>query len=358
MELPNLNKLLFRVSQLDVLFFTKHLSVMLKSGIPIAEAISTLKDQTKNVTFKEVLGKVQADIENGQTFESALSKHKDVFSSLYVSLVGIGEKSGKLEDNLEYLSEQLKKSYDFNQKIQGATLYPKLILAATVIMGMFISLFVLPQLVDMFTSLDVTLPLSTKILLFVANLMKNYGVYIAIGVVATGVLIAFLLQTSYVKPKYHRLLLILPFIGTLNQNLEMAGFCRNMGVMLKSGLTITEALKAQLDATDNLVYKGYLESILKAMEKGKKISNELDNKKYPFIPAIVTKMIGVGEDTGKLEDVFIYMGDFFEEDVDDTTKNLSNVMEPALLLAIGVVVAFVSLAIITPIYQLTGGIRR
>lgn len=358
MKLPSLNSLLFRVTTLDVLFFTKHLSVMLKSGIPIAEAISTLKDQTKNVTFKEILSKVQADVENGQKFETALSKHTDAFSSLYISLIRIGEKSGKLEDNLEYLSEQLKKSYDFNQKIQGATLYPKLILAATVIMGMFISLFVLPQLVDMFNSLDVALPLTTKILLFVAVTMKNYGVFIALFVIALGILITLLLKTSFIKPKWHRLLLTLPFVGGLNQNLEMTAFCRNMGVMLKSGLTITDALKAQLDATDNLVYKEYFERILKSMEKGKKISSELEGGKYPFIPAIVTKMIGVGEETGKLEDVFIYMGDFFEEDVDDTTKNLSNVLEPALLLAIGVVVAFVSLAIITPIYQLTGGIRR
>lgn len=358
MKLPNINNLLFRVTTLDVLFFTKHLSVMLKSGIPIAEAVSTLKDQTKNISFKEILDKVQADIENGQKFESALAKHKGAFSSLYISLIGIGEKSGKLEDNLEYLSEQLKKSYDFNQKIQGATLYPKLILAATVVMGMFISLFVLPQLVDMFNSLDVALPLTTKILLFIAVTMKNYGVYIAFGIISLGVLISLLLRTSYIKPKWHKLLLTLPFIGNLNQNLEMAAFCRNMGVMLKSGLTITDALKAEFDATDNLVYKEYLDRILKSIEKGKKISNELESGKYPFIPAIVTKMIGVGEDTGKLEDVFVYMGDFFEEDVDDTTRNLSNVLEPALLLAIGIVVAFVSLAIVTPIYQLTGGIRR
>lgn len=358
MKLPDINNILFRITPLDILFFTKHLSVMLKSGIPISESVSTLKDQTKNPNFKIVLSKIQSDIENGQTLESALSKHSDVFSSLYVSLIGIGEKSGKLEENLEYLAGQLKKSYDFNQKIQGATLYPKLIIAATFIMGMFISLFVLPQLVDMFNSLDVTLPLSTKILLFVATTMKNYGFYIAGAIVAVGALISFALQTDYVKPKWHRLILSLPMIGNLNQNIEMAAFCRNMGVMLKGGLTLTESLKTEVNATDNLVYKAYFDDILKSTEKGKKISNEVTHEKYPFIPAIVTKMIGVGENTGKLEDVFIYMGDFFEEDVDDTTRNLSSILEPVLLLAIGVVVAFVSLAIITPIYQLTGGIRR
>ncbi|OGE29289.1 hypothetical protein A2867_05410 [Candidatus Daviesbacteria bacterium RIFCSPHIGHO2_01_FULL_40_11] len=358
MKLPSITHILLRVSPLDILFFTKHLSVMLKSGIPLAESITTLKDQTKNITFKEILGKIQADVENGQTLESSLAKQKSVFSSLYISLIGIGEKSGSLEVTLEYLAQQLKKSYDFNKKIQGAILYPKLILAATVIMGMFMSLFVLPKLVDLFNSLEVELPLSTKILLYIANLMKGYGTIIVAAFFGSAVLVSFLLRTSFIKPKWHKMLVSLPLIGSLNQNIEMASFCRNMGVMLKSGLTITDSLRTQFNATDNLIYKSYFGNLLKTMEKGKKLSTELSSNKYPFIPTIVPKMIGVGEDTGKLEDVFIYMGDFFEDDVDDTTRNLSNVLEPVLLLVIGVAVALVSLAIISPIYQLTGGIRR
>lgn len=359
MKLPQLlNQIFNKVSDLDILFFTKHLSVMLKSGIPLVESIATLKDQIKKNYFKEILENIQKDIENGQSLESALAKHKEVFSSLYISLIGMGEKSGNLENNLEYLSEQLKKNYDFNKKIQAAMLYPKLILVATFIMSMFISLFVLPQLVNLFESFDVELPMSTKILMFAANAMKNYGIFIVSAVLLMAVLISTLLKTSKVKPKWHRLLLNLPLIGNLNQNIQMASFCRNLGIMLKSGLTITDSLKAQFEATDNLVYKSYLESLQKSMEKGKKLSDELKDKKYSLIPGIVPKMIGVGEESGKLEDVFLYLGDFFEEDVDDTTKNLSNILEPILLLVIGLVVAFVSLAIISPIYQLTGSIRR
>lgn len=358
MKLPTINQIFFRITHLDILFFTKHLSVMLKSGIPLSESVETLKNQTTNNSLKEILTQIHYDIENGQSLESALAKHNQVFSSLYISLIGIGEKSGNLENSLEYLSEQLKKSYDFDKKIQAATLYPKLILVATVIMGMFISLFVLPKLVDLFNSLEVKLPLSTKILLFTANIMKSYGIIIVGAFIGIGILVTQLLKTPQIKPRWHKLLLSLPFIGKLNQNIELASFCRSMGIMLKSGLTITDALKTQINATDNLAYKGYLENLLKSTEKGKKLSEELSSKKYPLIPPIAPKMIGVGEDTGKLEDVLVYLGDFFEEDVDDTTKNLSNILEPILLLVIGVVVAFVSLAIISPIYQLTGGIRR
>lgn len=357
MKLPTLTSILFRVTPLDILFFTKHLAVMLKSGIPLAESIQTLRDQSKNITFKKILSGVYSNVENGQTLETALSK-QGVFSSFYVSLIAIGERSGKLEESLDYLALQLKKSYDFQKKIQGATLYPKLIMAATVIMGIFISLFVLPNLVDLFKSLDVELPLGTKILLFVADIMKRFGIVIVAAFIGAGILISLILKTPKVKPRWQKFVLSLPYIGSLNQNMEMTTFCRNMGIMLKSGLTITESLKTQFNATENLIYKDYLSGLLKSIEKGKKLSEELLSSKYKYIPAIVPKMIGVGEDTGKLEDVFLYLGDFFEEDVDDTTKNLSNILEPVLLLVIGLVVAFVSLAIISPIYQLTGSIRR
>lgn len=357
MKLP-LDKIFLRISLLDILLFTKHLSVMLKSGIPLNESIASLRDQTKNSRFKKILTDILDEVENGQKLEKALSKHKDIFSPLYISLIGIGEKSGNLEDNLEYLALNLKKSYEFNKKIQGALLYPKLILAATFIMGMFISLFVLPKLVDLFKSLDVKLPLSTKILLFVANVMKKFGILILLGLIGLGSLISFFLRTDFMKPKWHKFLLLLPIIGSLNQNIELTAICRNLGIMLKSGLTITTALEVQLKATSNLVYQSYLTNLLKEVEKGKKLSDEMATAKYPYIPTIMSKMIGVGEGTGKLEDVFIYLGDFFEEEVDDYTKNLSNTLEPILLLVIGVMVAFVSLAIISPIYQLTSGIHK
>lgn len=357
MKLSILDRI-FKVSTLDILLFTKHLAVMLKSGIPISEAIDTLKNQQKNSTLKRILIEVGQEVDNGQSLADALAKHRETFNSLYISLIGIGEKSGNLESNLEYLSVELKKSYDFNKKVQGAILYPKIILAATALMGMFISLFVLPKLVDLFHSLDVKLPLSTKILLFIASLMKDYGVFIAVGLVVIAVSLTILLRTPFFKPKWHRVMLSLPIIGSINQNVELTSFCRNIGIMLKSGLTITNSLEVQLHATDNLVYKSYVSDFLREVEKGKKLSDVMGNGKYKYIPGIVPKMVGVGEATGKLEDVMIYLGDFFEEEVDDATKNISNTLEPILLLVIGLVVAFVALAIISPIYQLTGSIHK
>lgn len=354
----NLNKILYRITPLDKLLFSKHLAVMLKSGIPIAEAIFALKEQTTNLAFKEVLEKIYIDINNGQTLEKALSKHTSVFDSLYLSMVSTGEKSGSLEENLEFLSTQLRKSYEFNKKINAATLYPKLVLLATFIMGGSISLFVLPQLTTLFTSLDIELPLHTKILLIFSNIMKNFGLFIIGGFLLGGIFIKFLLQTPPIKPSWHLFLLKVPNLGKLIANIELTNICRNLGIMLKSGLTLSSALETQYQSENNLVFKEYLNSLKKSLEKGKKLSSQMSSSKFEYMPSIVTKMIQVGEETGKLEDVLIYLGDFFEEEADDQTKNLSNVIEPILLLVIGAVVGFVALAIITPIYSLTGSIRK
>lgn len=356
--MEGINNLLFRITLLDKMLFSKHLSVMLKSGIPLQEAVGQLKDQTNNPHFKKVLTQVSKDIENGQSLEKALGKHSQVFNSLYLSLVATGEKSGNLESNLEYLSTQLKKKYEFQKKVEAVTLYPKLVLLATFLMGGSISLFVLPKLVDLFTSLDVKLPLSTKILLFFANIMKNYGILVAAVTIAVIVLFAFILKTPLIKPKWHKFLLSLPVIGPLNQDLELANICRDLGIMLKSGLTINNALDTQYQSTENLVFKEYLNELRKNIEKGKKLSEQINPQKFKYFPSIAARMIAVGEQTGKLEDSLIYLGDFFEEEADDATKNLSNTLEPVLLLVIGAVVAFVALAIISPIYSLTSGIKR
>ena len=354
----SIRNLLNRITLLDELTFTKHLAIMIKSGIPLSEAIKSLADQTKNPNFKQVLTEVLAEVENGQSLEKALSKHPNVFNSLYLSLVRTGEKSGKLEENLDYLSGQLRKSYDFRKKVQAATLYPKIVLAATVIMGGAISLFVLPKLIELFESLDVELPITTKILLFVASLMKDWGYLIIGGLLLLYFVFLWLIRTRTIKPSWHKFLVNMPLFGRLVQNIELTSICRNLGIMLKSGLTLPVALETQREATDNLVFKEMIVDLSASVEKGKKLSEELNSKKYQMIPAIVTKMIAVGESTGKLDETLLYLGDFFEEEVDDTTKNLSNTLEPILLLVIGVVVAFVAMAIISPIYSLTGSIRK
>ena len=347
-----------RVSFLEKLLFTKHLSIMLKSGIPISEAISTIEEQTASPAFKNVLQGLVKEIQNGQSLATALTKYPKTFDALYINLIKIGEESGSLETNLEYLAGQLKKDYDFKKKVQGAMLYPLIIFVATGLVGGFTSLFVLPKLVDLFASLNVKLPLSTQILIFFALAMKNYGIFIIAGVIGLIFGLTALLRQPKIKPHYHRFLLSLPILGIYLQNIELTSFCRNLGLMLKSGLPINQALETQANATSNLVYKSYTEKLKIAIDKGKNMESELSAPSYKYIPKIMAKMIGVGEKTGKLEDSLLYLGDFFEDEVDSTTKNLANILEPILLLGIGLVVGFVAISIISPIYELTGSVKK
>lgn len=346
------------VSTVDKLLFTKYLAEMLKSGIAIDEAVVTARDQIKSKSFKSILSQIEGSIKNGQSLEKSLSKFPEVFDPFYLNLVRVGEHSGNLEENLGYLATQIKKSYAFKNRIMGAMLYPVLILLSTVISGGSLALFVLPQLVDLFKSLNTTLPLSTKILLFSAQMMKDYGLFIAGGVIGLMVLTTILLQTPFIKPKWHSFLLAIPWTGDLLQKMQLTILCRNMGLMLKGGMAILPALQTQHKATENLVYKGYLKRLIDAIENGKKLSEQMNTHGFKYLPAIFSKMIGVGENTGKLDETFVYLGDFFEEEVDEMTKNLSTIIEPVLLLIIGLVVGFVALAIISPIYQLTGSIKR
>ena len=173
-----------RVNFIDILLFTKHLSVMIKAGIPLAEALEILRDQTQNPAFKKVLVTVSTEIRNGQSLTKTLALFPKIFNPFYLSLVSVGEQAGDLEVNLEYLATQLQKNYEFKKKVQGAMLYPSFVIVVALLMGSAMAIFVLPQLAGLFTSLDVDLPTSTRILIFVADLMKKHGLIIIPGLFA------------------------------------------------------------------------------------------------------------------------------------------------------------------------------
>jgi type II secretory pathway component PulF len=358
MKLPERLNILNQVGFVDKLLFTKHLSVMIKSGIPLPEAIAILGDQAKNQAVKKILKALEAGVKNGQSLEKTLAKYPMVFDPLYINIVRIGEESGTLDENLDYLSKELSKGYEFRKKVKGAMMYPSLVLGTAGVIGGGISLFVLPQLVDLFRSLDVKLPWATQVLLTVAEIMKNYGVLIVIGLILVITAGYMAIQSKTVKPVWHRFILRLPAVGTFLQYVQVANFCRNLGMMLKSGLPISNALAACADAADNEVFKKYIEGIKKAVDQGSSIENTLTEGKYKYMPPIVYRMVGVGEKTGKLDETLLYLANFYEEEVDDMTKNLSSILEPAMLVLVAGMVAFLAFAIISPIYQFTGSIKQ
>ena len=347
-----------RIRFVDKLLFTKHLSVMLRSGIPLSESITVLEDQTRNSSFKKILNSLSASIQNGASLEKSLSAFPGVFDTLYRSIIHIGEQSGTLETNLDYLASQLSKNYEFRKKVQSALLYPSLVLFTGAGVGSFVSLFVLPQLVDLFASLGTDLPASTRFLLFFAGIMKSYGVLIIPSFFGLVFLFGVFIRLPVIRPAWHRFLLSLPLFGIFFTNVQIAGFTRNLGLMLKSGIPIAPALHSCALSADNLVFRGYIFNLEKAVTHGKSISEELKSKSYKHVPFIVSRLFGVGERSGKLDETLLYLADFFEEEVDDMTKNLSTLIEPLLLFLIAGMVLFLAFSIISPIYNFTGSVKK
>jgi len=346
-----------RISFSEKMFFTKHLAVMLKSGIPITDVLDTLITQAKSGAFRKILQQVYEDVSKGQSLEKAFSKHQKVFDPFYLSLVRVGEESGTLEGSLEYLTEQLEKENNLRKTVQSAMLYPSLILVATGVVGFALAFFVLPQITNLFEGLEIALPPTTRLLMFVAKVLRDHGLIVVPGLFFALVAIGLILRSRWIKPYRDAILLKLPIFGYFFKCVAMATLSRNLGIMLRSGLPITAALATAATTEGNTIYKRDLEKIAAEVQKGKSIEKALQAGNYPEFPLFVSKMIGVGEKSGNLEENLVYLGEYFEAEVDNVTKNMTAILEPLLLLFIGGVVGFIAISIISPIYQITGSVR-
>jgi type II secretory pathway component PulF len=343
--------------QVEKITLTKHLAIMIKAGVTISEALENLIDQTSSSEVKKILTKVKQKIDNGASFHDALAAHPHDFDELYLGIIKVGESTGNLDDSLAYLAEQLGKDYALQKKIKGALMYPVLVIVVTLVLAAFLCLFILPKLVDFFSAFDAKLPLSTQILLGLANFMKNYGILffgVIFGAIIGG---AFLIKIPPIRLWKDRQILHLPFIGRLLVEREVATFARNLSTLIKSGLPIFEGLKICGSAQVNLEYKRTIRKLSDSLEKGISIGDFLKKPACRLLfPRLVADMVAVGEKTGSVDQSLIYVGQFYEDNIEETARNLTTILEPAILIVIGLMVAFMAFAIIGPIYQLTGSL--
>lgn len=344
-----------RIKDVDILTFTKQLATTIKSGLTISEGLDILQDQSRP-KMRRIIEEISTDVETGMPFHQALRKHSDHFSQVYINMVRSGELSGTLEENLFRLTVSLQKSYQLKKKIKSAMIYPILIFVAIFGLGMSVGIFVLPKLLPLFNTLNIELPFTTKVLLFLAEAFQNHGALIFFGTTGLIVFLIWFFRRQFIKPFTHNLILKLPIVKKIIKNVNLEKFNRSMGTMLESGLTLNQTLRIVAMGTNNVVYRKAIEDFIPQVEAGEHL--KIIAQKYPkLFPAITTKMIGIGEKTGNLENIFQYLGDFYEEEVDDAVKNISTIIEPAMLIIIGVLMGVVALSILGPIYQVTGGIN-
>jgi type IV pilus assembly protein PilC len=340
------------ISLTEKVLFSQELATLVNAGVPISQSLAMLEKQTKNKRFKGVIGELAKDVEGGITLASALGKHPDVFSPLFISMVNSGEIGGTLDKSLNELSEQMTKDRELIAKVRGAMIYPSVIFVGMVGALIFMLVTIIPKLQDMFNQLGGDLPASTKSLIFLSKAFTDYGL-ITLSLIA-GIVFGFrylLKNVSAFRKFIHTLTLKIPVVGDLITKLNVARMCRTLSSLLSSGVSVVEALQIIGNSTQNMLFK---ETILKTAEKVGNGGNIADTLKTAKIfPALVPQMISVGEETGSTDVILGKIADFYDSDIDNITKNLSTLLEPLIMILIGLMVGYVIIAIITPIYSMT-----
>jgi type IV pilus assembly protein PilC len=354
-NLKALNKKFSTVKEKDKIIFARNLGAMLGAGLAISRAIFVMKKQAKNLKFKAVLEDIEDYIKKGNNLSNSLSRHPKVFSSIFVAMVKAGEESGSLTESLKVVSLQMEKAYTLKKKIRGAMIYPGIILFAAFTIGILMLMFVVPTLTETFKELDVELPLSTRSIIIISDFMKNHtliflGAFIAIA----GSLYSYL-RTAKGKRNLDFVLLHTPLISGLVRETNSARTSRTLSSLLSSGVEVVNALSITKDVIQNSYYKDILKESEEKVQKGVQLS-EIFSKYEDLYPVFVGEMINVGEETGKLPEMLLSVAVFYEDDIDQKTKNMSTIIEPFLMIFIGAFVGFFALSMISPIYSLSSGI--
>ncbi len=335
----------------EKILFARILATLLKSGINIADSLVILEEQFVG-RFKYVVSQIRKDVESGLDLASALEKHTKFFNKVYTGLINVGEKSGKLVESLEKVAEQQEKDLELRRKIQAASLYPGIVFVCLLALAALLSYYILPQLVFIFNSFYMTMPLSTQILLQTAAFIRDYGLLILILIIAFIIFISFIVKNKRIRPYWQGFLMSIPFFGELIKKVNLARFARILSILLASGISINEALEVTIESLDNEVYKAELKKVREKVFAGLSMGESIDELyKIDLFPKLVSQMISVGERTGTLENNLLYLAEFYEKEVDNISKNLSSIIEPILLIIVGFIVAFIAIAIISPIYE-------
>ncbi len=355
-SLLEINISISRTSLSQIALFAQHLAVMLKAGLTITEALDIIQDSAQG-KFKKIIQGILKSVESGHSFSQSLAFYPKIFSGLFINTAYAGESSGTLVENLENTAEQLKKERELISKIKGAMLYPIIVLIAAFILGLCMAFLVLPKITPLFEGLKIDLPITTRALIWFSYFIQNYGFLVFLGLVVFLTFLFWLLKQKFIKPITHWLLFKVPVVRKIIRNSNLARICRILGTLLKSGLNIDEAMEITKDTVSNFYYRRALENTCQRISKGTKLAENFMQFEELF-PVMTTRMIRVGEASGKLDESLIYLSEYYEAEVDNDTKSLSTAIEPMLLIIIGLVVGFLALSIITPIYNITGGVKR
>ena len=338
------------VSLKEKLFFTRNLSVMISSGLTIARALSNLAVQTTNKHFKAVLENVYKDVQKGLTLSDALAKYPAIFSDLFINMIRVGEIGGTLDESLNIVTIQMEKEHELKSKIRGAMIYPAVIVFAMVVVGVIMLTYILPQILGVFGDMEVELPPATRFIIKISDILQHHGFLIIVGLIGIGIFIKVFSSTNIGKKTVSFVLLKMPILKNIVIKVNCARFARIYSSLLHSGVSVVDSLNIVANTLTNTFFKEAVMEGRNKIQRGIELSSVIEE--YPVIfPVIVAQMIRVGEETGKTEDMMVKLAEFYEEEVNQITKNLSSIIEPVLMLVIGSAVGFFAVAMLQPMYS-------
>ncbi|HOV22202.1 MAG TPA: type II secretion system F family protein [bacterium] len=343
-----------RVSLGELAIFSRQFTTMLDAGVPIIDIIGDLSEQTTNKYFSYVLSKIKIEIQEGSNFSNALTKFPNVFSPLYVSLVRTGEESGNLTKIMEELAKYLEDQIALLRKVRQALSYPSVIFVFFLGVISFVFLFLIPKFQSIFTSLGTKLPPLTMLIFNISHAFFKFFPVIIVGIIL--LIIAFLIfrKTTTGRQIIDTIKLRFPFFGKLITKITLSRFSRSLSTLLSGGVSIVVALEIA-SSGENVIVEKIIKNIKKEIISGKTLGEEM--KKYKIFPPLLVRMIKIGEETGRLEDMLNRTAKFFSDEVDATINIMTSIIEPVLIIGLGVVVGIVVLAIYLPIFQIAGAVK-
>jgi type II secretory pathway component PulF len=340
-----------RIKLKERIIFTEQLAVMLNAGITLVQALRGLQEESSSKGLRQILQEIITDVEGGMTFSAALSKFPGSFSQIYCQMTKSAEKTGNLSAVLNKLTTQQQKEYELKGKVRGALIYPAIVSVLLVAVIIMVITFILPQLSGLFASSGTALPASTKFLLALSGIFIHQGFLLLIGLVVCIFLFKLALKNPHGRRAWDVFTLKLPVLGTFSQKAILARFAQSFASLSQAGVPVLEVFKTLGGVVGNTIYEEEIAKISRDVENGIKVSTAIRKSKY--FPAMVGQLVSVGEQSGDLAGVFDVLGDFFEKEVDGMAKNLSTLLEPIIMIIMGVGVGFVLVSILQPIYALT-----
>jgi type II secretory pathway component PulF len=346
-------KLFDRIPKKELVNFSRQLSLMFKSKIPLVQALQSIAEQTKNSSLREKILSISQEVEGGTHFSQALAFHPKLFSTFYVSMVKSGEASGTLSESLTYLADHLEREYHLQSKIQGAMIYPALIVVVVIGVLVMMMYFVIPSMTRVLTETGQELPFITKIVISLSNFIRGWG-WLAFLVLLGGLIVLFryskTVEGKRIKDKF---ILQLPVIGSFLKMIYISRFAENLSTLVKGGLPISQCLEITSEVVGNDVYKDIVLHVKEEVSRGEKISKTLTQYPEEF-PPILVQMVTVGEKTGTLDQSLMNVVGFYRQEVERSIDNLLSVLEPVMVVFLGGVVAGLMASILLPLYRMTG----